>query len=166
MPGAGATRSPASGTLTTKPWSCGRVVRPPPSCAHAYRAVAALTPDRGPPMHRLLKPQFIAVLLLAGPQGIVAAQNGSSTINVYGFVMLDAGYNFDQINPNWTDVVRPSKLPSFKNQFAPDGSTFFGVRQTRLGVKGTVPTPIGDLKTTFEFELFGTGVDEGQTTFR
>ena len=25
---------------------------------------------------------------------------------------------------------------------------------------------MGDLKTTFEFELFGTGVDEGQTTFR
>ena len=28
------------------------------------------------------------------------------------------------------------------------------------------PTKLGDLKTIFEFELFGTGVDEGQTTFR
>jgi hypothetical protein len=117
-------------------------------------------------MHRLLKPQFIAVLLLAGPQAIMTAQSGSSTINVYGFVMLDAGYNFDQIHPNWTDVVRPSRLPSFENQYAPDGNMFYGVRQTRLGVKGNVPTPIGELKTTFEFELFGTGVDEGQTTFR
>jgi hypothetical protein len=113
-----------------------------------------------------LKPQFIAVLLLAGPQAIMTAQSGSSTINVYGFVMLDAGYNFDQIHPNWTDVVRPSRLPSFENQYAPDGNMFYGVRQTRLGVKGNVPTPIGELKTTFEFELFGTGVDEGQTTFR
>ena len=117
-------------------------------------------------MRRLLKPQLIAVLLLANPQAIVTAQSGSPTINVYGFVMLDAGYNFDQIHPNWTDVVRPSKLPSFENQYAPDGNMFFGVRQTRLGVKGNVPTPIGELKTTFEFELFGTGVDEGQTTFR
>jgi hypothetical protein len=117
-------------------------------------------------MHHLLKPQFIAVLLLAGPQAIMTAQSGSSTINVYGFVMLDAGYNFDQIHPNWTDVVRPSRLPSFENQYAPDGNMFYGVRQTRLGVKGNVPTPIGELKTTFEFELFGTGVDEGQTTFR
>ena len=117
-------------------------------------------------MHRLLKPQFIAVLLLAGPQAIMTAQSGSSTINVYGFVMLDAGYNFDQIHPNWTDVVRPSRLPSFENQYAPDGNMFYGVRQTRLGVKGNVPTPVGELKTTFEFELFGTGVDEGQTTFR
>jgi outer membrane DcaP-like protein len=117
-------------------------------------------------MHRFLKPQLITVLLLASPQAFVTAQSGSPTINVYGFVMLDAGYNFDQIHPNWTDVVRPSKLPSFENQYAPDGNMFFGVRQTRLGVKGNIPTPIGELKTTFEFELFGTGVDEGQTTFR
>jgi hypothetical protein len=126
-----------------------------------------MTSIRDQLMSRPFKPLFVAVVLLASAQSIATAQSGSqSTINVYGFVMLDAGYNLDQINPNWTDVVRPSKLPSFKNQFAPDGSTFFGVRQTRLGVKGNVPTPIGDLKTTFEFELFGTGVDEGQTTFR
>jgi hypothetical protein len=79
-------------------------------------------------MHHLLKPQFIAVLLLAGPQAIMTAQSGSSTINVYGFVMLDAGYNFDQIHPNWTDVVRPSRLPSFENQYAPDGNMFYGVQ--------------------------------------
>ena len=118
-------------------------------------------------MRRLSQTQFIAFVLLASPQAILTAQSGSqSTINVYGFVMLDAGYNFDQINPNWYDVVRPTRLPSFENQFAPDGNMFFGVRQTRLGVKGNVPTPLGELKTTFEFELFGTGVDEGQTTFR
>ena len=118
-------------------------------------------------MRRLSQTLFIAVVLLASPQAILTGQSGSqSTINVYGFVMLDAGYNFDQINPNWYDVVRPSRLPSFENQFAPDGNMFFGVRQTRLGVKGNVPTPLGELKTTFEFELFGTGVDEGQTTFR
>ena len=35
-----------------------------------------------------------------------------------------------------------------------------------MGVRSTVPTDLGDLKTTFEFELFGTGVDAGQTTFR
>jgi hypothetical protein len=40
------------------------------------------------------------------------------------------------------------------------------VRQSRLGVKSSTPTTMGDLKTIFEFELFGTGVDSGQTTFR
>jgi hypothetical protein len=57
-------------------------------------------------------------------------------------------------------------LPSFRDEFAPDGKTFFGVRQSRLGVKSTTPTKYGELKTQFEFELFGTGVDAGQTTFR
>jgi hypothetical protein len=40
------------------------------------------------------------------------------------------------------------------------------VRQTRFGVKGFQPTPLGELRTTFEWELFGTGVDAGQTTLR
>ena len=30
----------------------------------------------------------------------------------------------------------------------------------------STPTTLGELKTIFEFELFGTGVDSGQTTFR
>ena len=71
-----------------------------------------------------------------------------------------------RINPNWYDVVRPTQLPSFKNEFAPSGNVYASVRQTRFGVKSSTPTPYGDLNTIFEFELFGTGVDAGQTTFR
>ena len=62
--------------------------------------------------------------------------------------------------------MRPTKLPAFANEFAPDGSVYFSVRQTRFGVKSSTPTKLGALKTWFEFELFGTGVDAGQTTFR
>ena len=89
-----------------------------------------------------------------------------STIDLYGYVMLDSGYEFGQSDPNWFDVMRPTKLASKKDEFAPDGKVFFGVRQTRFGVKTSTPTRFGDLKTQFEFELFGTGVDAGQTTFR
>src|SRR5512145_1920233 len=91
---------------------------------------------------------------------------GESTFQIYGFAMLDAGYQFNQNHPDWYDVIRPTKLPAFNDEFAPDGKTYFGVRQTRLGVKSTTPTKYGELKTQFEFELFGTGVDAGQTTFR
>jgi hypothetical protein len=87
-------------------------------------------------------------------------------VEVYGFVMTDFGFDFNQINPDWFDVERPTKLPSFHNEFGRDGRTFAGVRQTRFGVKGFEPTKYGELKTTFEWELFGTGVDAGQTTFR
>jgi hypothetical protein len=90
----------------------------------------------------------------------------SRTLDIYGFAMTDTGYNFGQIDPNWFDTVRPTKLASFKGQFAPNGSTYLSVRQTRFGVKSSTETPVGKLNTVFEFELFGTGVDAGQTTFR
>jgi hypothetical protein len=80
--------------------------------------------------------------------------------------MLDIGHDFKQINPNWSDTLRVTRLPSFENQFGEDHNTFAGVRQSRLGVRTSTPTTLGELKTQFEFELFGTGVDEGQTTFR
>jgi hypothetical protein len=90
----------------------------------------------------------------------------AKTLDIYGFVMLDSGYDFGTNDPNWFDVVRPSKLPSIAGEFAPDGKIWYGVRQTRFGVKSSTPTAVGTLKTLFEFELFGTGVDAGQTTFR
>jgi hypothetical protein len=93
-------------------------------------------------------------------------ERSESTFDLYGFVMTDTGYDFGQINPQWFDVERPTQLPSYANQYGGNGSTYFGVRQTRFGVKTSTPTDLGDLKTQFEFELFGTGVDAGQTTFR
>ena len=89
-----------------------------------------------------------------------------NTIDIYGHAQMDSGYDFGQIDPSWFDVVRPTKLPAFANQFGQNGQSYFSVRQTRVGVKTSTPTSYGDLKTIFEFELFGTGVDAGQTTFR
>jgi hypothetical protein len=95
-----------------------------------------------------------------------AAAPPQKLMEIYGFAMMDAGYNFNQIDPNWFDVVRPTKLPTYENQFGTDGNTYFSVRQTRFGVKNYFQTPLGELKTIFEFEMFGTGVDAGQTTIR
>jgi DcaP outer membrane protein len=95
-----------------------------------------------------------------------AAEDSDARIDLYGFAMLDMGYEANQTDPDWFDVLRPTKLPSFEDEFGGDGHTFAGVRQSRLGVKGFVPTSAGEIKTIFEFELFGTGVDAGQTTFR
>jgi hypothetical protein len=88
------------------------------------------------------------------------------SMEIYGFAMLDIGHDFKQIHPDWYDTMRVTKLPSVRDQFGRDNNTFAGVRQSRLGVRASTPTALGDLKTTFEFELFGTGVDSGQTTFR
>jgi DcaP outer membrane protein len=89
-----------------------------------------------------------------------------SSFEVYGFAMLDIGHDFKQIHPDWYDTMRVTKLPTIEDEFGRDHSTFAGVRQTRFGVRSTTPTDIGNLNTIFEFELFGTGVDSGQTTFR
>lgn len=96
----------------------------------------------------------------------VEGENVGSTVDFYGFVMLDSGYQFGANDQNWFDVMRPTKLNSFPGEFGPNGNTYWGVRQTRFGVKTFTPTTLGNLKTIFEFELFGTGVDAGQTTFR
>ena len=87
-------------------------------------------------------------------------------LDIYGAAMLDMGYQSRQNDPDWFDVLRPTKLPSYKNEYGDDGEFFAGVRQSRLGVKSSTPTSYGDLNTIFEFELFGVGSDAGQTTFR
>ena len=88
------------------------------------------------------------------------------SLDIYGFAMLDIGHDFKQIHPDWYDTMRLTKLPSFEDEFGRDNNTFAGVGQSRLGVKTSTHTELGELKTQFEFELFGTGVDSGQTTFR
>jgi hypothetical protein len=97
----------------------------------------------------------------------VSAQESGKRLELYGFAMLDMGYEAGQTDPDWFDVLRPTKLPSFEDEFGGDGHFFAGVRQSRLGVKGFIPTASGkEISTIFEFELFGTGSDAGQTTFR
>lgn len=102
----------------------------------------------------------------AAAQDPAAPAEAKPRLDVYGFAMLDMGYQSGQNDSNWFDVLRPTKLPSYPNEYGEDGRFFAGVRQSRLGVKGFIPTDVGEIKTIFEFELFGTGVDAGQTTFR
>ncbi len=94
------------------------------------------------------------------------AQDDKNWFEIYGFAMTDIGYNFNQIHPDWFDVVRPTKLPTMENQFGTDGNAYFSARQTRFGVKSGTQTALGELFTQFEFEMFGVGVDAGQTTIR
>src|SRR6188474_1964092 len=97
---------------------------------------------------------------------VLPAKAQDTTFRIYGFAMADVGYDFNQMDPAWFDVIRTTKMPAFEDQFGPDGNTYFSVRQTRFGVKTTTPTDVGDLSTIFEWELFGVGSDAGQTTIR
>ena len=69
--------------------------------------------------------------------------------------MIGAGFDFKQMHPDWFDVVLPTKLlPSTKNEFGADGTTYFDARQKqkRFGTKSEVLTVLGPLSTILEAE--------------
>jgi len=85
---------------------------------------------------------------------------------IYGFAQADGIFEFNQSDPNWFDVNRPTKLPAFEKQFGEDGRFYLSPRQSRLGVKGELPPSDGNVKGQFEFDMFGVGRDAGLTTIR
>jgi hypothetical protein len=42
------------------------------------------------------------------------AQEQEKTFEVYGYMKTDIGYNINQMNPDWIDLLRVTKLPSIK----------------------------------------------------
>lgn len=96
----------------------------------------------------------------------LSAQDEKKTIlEISGQIMTDAGYNFNQVNPDYFDVMRPTQLPSYKNEYGTDGNVFFGVRQSMLGFKSFTHTKYGELMIRFAFDLYGVGADAGRTAF-
>src|SRR5262245_38223503 len=83
---------------------------------------------------------FWAVVAVVWSIAPAAMAQESGRIDIYGFAMLDMGYQSQQNDPQWFDVVRPTKLPAFEKEFGEDGHWFSGVRQSRLGVKSFTQT--------------------------
>src|SRR6187402_2175166 len=106
---------------------------------------------------------FIQSLIILLPL-LSAAQSTQNSLELYGYIQTDVGYNFNSIDPDWFDVMRPTKLPKYKGQFGPSGNFFISVRQTRFGVRSITKTKLGELKTQFDFDFYGFGKDAGQTT--
>lgn len=116
--------------------------------------------------------------LLIGAWGIlgvsleVKAAEETSSFEIYGFAQADWIQDSKRVDPNWTDAFRPSKIgvdnTQGVNPYGANGDSSVSVKQSRFGVKGVMPTSEGNgpISFKFEFDLFGVGVDEGQTTFR
>ena len=107
---------------------------------------------------------LVPLLAVAAPPPAPAAPR----VEIYGFVQTDAIYDFNRVDPAWNATLRPSKIPVNPGDpgTGKDGETIFSVRQSRLGFNGFIPTEIGELKTKFEFDMFGVGPDAGKTTIR
>ncbi len=87
-------------------------------------------------------------------------------LEIYGFAQLDAIQDFNRVHPDWEATLRPSRIPTTKGEFGSDGQSVFSVRQTRLGAKATGNVAGKPYEAKFEFDIYGTGVDAGQTTMR
>lgn len=124
----------------------------------------------------MLNRHMVACLCMS--TGVIAASGAFSTaqaksdltFKIYGFAQADYIYDADRVDPAWDDSLRPSKIPTDNNAgaFGSNGQSIFSVKQSRFGVNGDVPTnnDLGSLKFKFEFDMYGVGVDAGQTTFR
>jgi hypothetical protein len=109
-----------------------------------------------------------ALLCAAETASSPALADKSPSFEIYGFAQADLIYDGDRVDPDWQDTLRPSKIPVDPGTFGSDGITSLSVKQSRLGVKGDIPVgnDLGDITFKFEFDLFGVGVDAGQTTIR
>jgi hypothetical protein len=110
----------------------------------------------------------IALVFSAATAAPALAADAGRNFEIYGFAQADYIQDFDgRLDPDWDDAFRPSKI-GIDEQFGSDGQSSISVKQSRFGVKGSMPTGEGGTPLTFkfEFDLFGTGADAGQTTFR
>jgi hypothetical protein len=118
--------------------------------------------------HRVARVSAVGVTLAAAGLGFTQAQaaDGGKSFEVYGFAQLDYIQDFGRVNPDWEDTLRPSRIPTADEQFGDDGQAMLSVKQSRFGVKGSLPTDKGPINTKFEFDMFGVGSDAGETTIR
>lgn len=114
-------------------------------------------------MQKTKKAILVALLLIGAT---VHAQEEPKKFEVYGFAQVDYIQDFKRVNPAWDTTLRPSKIPTQEGQFGSDGQAIVSVMQSKLGVQSNLPVQGKNLYTKFEFDFFGVGVDEGQTTIR
>ena len=118
------------------------------------------------PGTRVVGALFAGVGLTAIAATEAQAQSKYS-FEIYGFGEADFIYDTNRVDPDWDDAFRPSKIPTTEGVFGSNGQTSISVKQSRLGVQGSLPVEnLNPINFKFEFDLFGVGVDAGQTTFR
>jgi hypothetical protein len=90
-------------------------------------------------------------------------------VDLYGFAMLDAIYDFNRVDPDWKSTLRPSKIPvncPEDSGCGNDGEAILSPKQSRLGAMAGYPTAWGELFAKVEFDFFATGDDAGETNIR
>lgn len=117
-------------------------------------------------MHDLKGVALIGAGAVLGNIPVAVLAAAAPLFEVYGFVQADYVQDFKRVDPAWDDTLRPSKIPTQDGAFGRDGQAILSARQSRLGVQANLPVSGSELFAKFEFDLFGVGADQGQTTIR
>jgi hypothetical protein len=114
-----------------------------------------------------LKGPLLAATILAGACATGAAQaQDAPSFEIYGFAQADFIQDFNRVDPAWDSSLRPSKIPTTPGLYGEDGQSIFSVKQSRFGVQASQEIGGQALYAKFEFDMYGTGDDAGQTTMR
>jgi hypothetical protein len=92
--------------------------RPVTNCRHTLPNIGTSVGD-----HPWLPPCDSSLANAQDPAPPPAAEP-TPRLDLYGFALTDTGHDFETVDPNWFDVLRPTKLPSFRNEFGGNGRTF------------------------------------------
>ncbi|MDN3919477.1 DcaP family trimeric outer membrane transporter [Roseateles violae] len=125
----------------------------------------AAAASAAPPAQVLTPPPAAAVAAAAAPAAPAASAADTTVaaaktrLEPYGQVMLDAIYDARRMNPAYQATMRPSQIPvncPADPGCGQDGAFVASVRQSSLGLRASLPTEWGELKTDLFFDLFGT----------
>jgi hypothetical protein len=107
---------------------------------------------------RVLAQAAGGALFFAAAGATAQAADTERSLDIYGFAMADYIQDIGgRLDPDWDDAFRPSKI-CFDGACGEDGQSSVSVKQSRFGVKGTMPTGSSTppLSFKFEFDMFGT----------
>ncbi len=85
---------------------------------------------------------------------------------IYGFAQADYIQDFKRVDPNWADTLRPSEDPHDRRPLRQQRPVAHQRQTNPVRGAGQRTGRGHNLAFKFEFDLFGVGVDAGQTTFR
>lgn len=109
----------------------------------------------------------ITILAMLNFKSSAYAQQQPIDIEFTGMFWLTNTYNFQSSDPNWSEMLRPSKLIDDQgNAYADNGKFSTGIRPSRFGFNTKQAMNKGHLITRFEFDLVGGGSNVGETFFR
>jgi hypothetical protein len=110
---------------------------------------------------------LVGALALGGVASSARAEpTHTLRFEVRGYAQLDYVQALQGVDPNWVAALRPSRIATDPQTYGTSPEATLSVRQSRLGAYADAPVAGDELHTALEFDFFGVGKDEGQTTIR